>query len=30
VFFIPMGTVCSWKTTGTVRKFYSILDPREE
>ncbi len=26
-FFIPMGTVCSWKATGYIRKFYSILDP---
>ncbi len=26
-FFVPKGTVCSWKTTGTVRKLYSILDP---
>ena len=25
-FFVPMGTVCSWKATGKVRKFYSILD----
>lgn len=27
VFFVPMGTVCSWKVTGYIRKFYSILDP---
>ena len=26
-FFIPMGTVCRWKTTEYVKKFYSILDP---
>ena len=26
-FFIPMGTVCRWKTNEYVRKFYSILDP---
>ncbi|MBT4888251.1 MAG: DUF861 domain-containing protein [Rhodospirillales bacterium] len=26
MFFIPEGTVCSWKTTGYVKKFYSILD----
>ena len=26
-FFIPKGTVCCWKTTEYVRKFYSILDP---
>jgi uncharacterized cupin superfamily protein len=26
-FFVPKGTVCSWKTSGTVRKLYSILDP---
>ena len=26
-FFVPKGTVCSWKTTGTVRKLYFILDP---
>lgn len=25
-FFVPKGTVCSWKTTGNVKKFYSILD----
>lgn len=25
-FFIPMGTVCSWKTTEYIKKFYSILD----
>ncbi len=26
-FFVPMGTVCGWKTTGYVKKFYSILAP---
>ncbi len=26
-FFIPMGTECSWRTTGYIKKFYSILDP---
>jgi len=26
VFFIPEGTVCSWKTNGYVKKYYSILD----
>ncbi len=26
-FFIPMGTVCKWQTSGYVKKFYSILDP---
>jgi len=26
MFLIPEGTVCSWKTNGYVRKFYSILD----
>ncbi len=26
-FFIPMGTVCKWQTTGYVKKFYAILDP---
>ena len=28
-FFIPQGTVCRWKTTEYVRKFYSILDARQ-
>lgn len=27
VFFIPMGTVCSWKTDGYIKKYYSIFDP---
>jgi len=26
-FFIPMGTVCSWRTVGYIKKFYSILEP---
>lgn len=26
-FFVPMGTVCKWKTTEYIKKFYSILDP---
>ncbi len=26
VFFIPEGIVCSWKTNGYVKKYYSILD----
>lgn len=26
-FFVPMGTVCKWQTTGYVKKFYSILEP---
>jgi uncharacterized cupin superfamily protein len=26
-FFIPLGTVCSWKTTAYVKKFYAIFDP---
>ncbi len=25
-FLIPEGTICSWKTNGYVKKFYSILD----
>ena len=25
-FFIPKGTVCSWKTSGYVKKIYCILD----
>ena len=25
-FFIPKGTVCSWKIRGYVKKLYSILD----
>ena len=30
VFMVPEGTVCSWKTTGYVRKFYCMLDTSEE
>ena len=26
VFMVPEGTVCSWKTTGYVKKFYCIFD----
>ena len=26
-FFVPKGTVCSWKTNAHVKKFYCILDP---
>ncbi len=25
-FFVPKGTVCSWKTDSYVKKLYSILD----
>jgi len=27
VFFVPEGTLCSWKTNRYVKKLYSILDP---
>jgi uncharacterized cupin superfamily protein len=27
VFLVPEGTVCSWKTSGYVKKLYSIFDP---
>jgi len=27
VFFIPTGTVCSWRAAETVRTFYSIFQP---
>jgi uncharacterized cupin superfamily protein len=27
VFFVPMGTVCSWKVEGYVRKFYAMVSP---
>lgn len=31
VFFIPAGTICSWKTNGPVRKFYCmVLDDTTE
>ncbi len=26
-FFVPKGTVCSWKAEGTVKKLYCMLDP---
>jgi len=26
-FFVPKGTVCSWSTSGYIKKYYSILDP---
>lgn len=26
-FFIPQGTVCSWKADGYIKKYYSIVDP---
>jgi hypothetical protein len=26
VFLVPEGTVCSWKTTAYVKKFYCMLD----
>ena len=26
VFFVPEGTMCSWKTSGYVKKIYSMLD----
>jgi uncharacterized cupin superfamily protein len=29
-FFVPKGTVCSWKTTGYVKKYYAMLVPAEE
>lgn len=25
-FFIPMGTVCRWQTSGTIKKYYAIVD----
>lgn len=25
-FFVPMGTICKWQTSGYVKKFYSILE----
>jgi uncharacterized cupin superfamily protein len=28
-FFIPMGTVCKWQSTGYLKKLYSIFDPGE-
>ena len=29
-FFVPMGTVCSWKTTEYVKKYYGIVAPAED
>lgn len=29
VFFIPNGTVCSWKSSGSVRKFYCMISAPE-
>ena len=29
-FFIPKGTVCSWKTSDTIRKFYSMFQQLEK
>ncbi len=29
-FFIPKGTVCSWKTTEYVKKYYTIVAPAED
>ena len=29
-FFIPKGTVCSWKTSETIRKFYAMFQPIEK
>ncbi len=28
-FFVPKGTVCSWRTTGYVKKYYGVVDPAE-
>ena len=25
VFFVPKGTVCSWKASGYVKKYYAML-----
>ncbi|WP_420547979.1 cupin domain-containing protein [Curvivirga sp.] len=27
-FFIPKGTICSWKVDGYVKKYYAMLDPK--
>ncbi len=27
MFFVPMGTVCKWQSTGYIKKLYSILEP---
>jgi uncharacterized cupin superfamily protein len=29
-FFLPKGTICSWKTTGYVKKYYAIVAPTED
>jgi uncharacterized cupin superfamily protein len=29
VFFVPKGTVCSWKATGYVRKYYAMVSPAD-
>jgi len=29
-FFVPKGTVCSWKTTEYVKKYYAVVSPAEE
>lgn len=29
-FFVPKGTVCSWKTTGYVKKYYAMVSPVEK
>jgi len=29
-FFLPKGTICSWKTTGYVKKYYAIVAPIED
>ncbi len=27
VFFVPKGTICSWRVTDYIKKYYSIFDP---
>ncbi len=27
--YVPLGAACGWKSTGYVRKFYSIYQPVE-
>jgi len=29
-FFVPKGTICSWKATGYVKKYYAMVDPTED
>jgi uncharacterized cupin superfamily protein len=29
-FFIPMGTICQWKTDNYIKKFYAIVNPSVE